>query len=52
MKYLIVYYNNTTKEFYNEIAYGATKEIAINNFKHYPQIGDNDKIINVIQLEL
>lgn len=51
MKYLIVYFNNTTKNVYNELSYADSMESLIYNFTHSFNRNQGDNIVNIIKME-
>ena len=51
MNCLVVYFNNTTKNIYNELVYGKSIEAVIYNFTHAFNRNQGDNIVNIIKIE-
>ena len=50
MNCLVVYFNNVTKNIYNELVYGNSIEMVIYNFNHGVNRNVGDNIINIIKM--
>ena len=51
MNYLVVYFDNVTKNIYNELVYGESIENVIYNFTHSFNRNSGDNIVNIIKME-